>query len=482
MSVEGYQEWAYVLGQNGADITQMGTAMKTLSTVMDGTSTSGVAAMNELGISLQGLNQEEAFEAAVTALQGIDDETEKARLAQDLFGKSYQDLLPLLNQSANDTEDLKNKAHELGLVLSEDAVASGVEFTDTLDNLKQSFGAIGTKLGTSFMPVITEIMNFIIENMPAIQSAVEGFAPVLLGLLTTLQPIFEQLITQLLPSVLQMITSLIPFLDIVIQAILPPILSIITQLLPFIVQIADQVLPIIVNLITALLPVIMPIIESVLPPLLELLNMLLPPLLELLNLILPPITKAAQLLAGILTDALGGAFQALKPIIEAVNQTLGGLITFITGVFTGNWKKAWEGVKSIFSGIINGISAIFKAPINAIISGINAFIRGINKIKIPSWVPGVGGKGFNIATIPMLAHGGEVTEEGDALVGEAGPEIVRLKKGAQVIPLSNTGGKVEINLNIENFNNERKQDIRELVNEILEIAEEKRKRQEAAFA
>ena len=64
---------------------------------------------------------------------------------------------------------------------------------------------------------------------------------------------------------------------------------------------------------------------------------------------------------------------------------LSGIIDFVGGVFTGNWARAWNGVKNIFSNIVSGFAGIFKAPINAIISGINSFIGGLNKIKIPNW-------------------------------------------------------------------------------------------------
>ena len=82
-----------------------------------------------------------------------------------------------------------------------------------------------------------------------------------------------------------------------------------------------------------------------------------------------------------------------------------GIIDFLTGVFTGNWKKAWTGIKNIFKSIVNGFANIFKLPINLIIDGINAFISGLNKIKIPNWVPMVGGKGFDVPKIPKLAQG-----------------------------------------------------------------------------
>ena len=95
----------------------------------------------------------------------------------------------------------------------------------------------------------------------------------------------------------------------------------------------------------------------------------------------------------------------MKNGIDSVKQVLDGIIQFITGVFNGDWGRAWEGIKSVFSGIVSGIANIFKQPINTIIDGINTFIRGVNKIKIPDWVPLVGGKGFNISTIPRLKVG-----------------------------------------------------------------------------
>ena len=83
------------------------------------------------------------------------------------------------------------------------------------------------------------------------------------------------------------------------------------------------------------------------------------------------------------------------------------IIDFIKNVFAGNWKAAWQNVKNIFSNIISGIGNIFKLPINFIIDGMNAFIKGLNKLKIPDWVPGVGGKGLNIPLIKKLRVGME---------------------------------------------------------------------------
>ena len=136
-------------------------------------------------------------------------------------------------------------------------------------------------------------------------------------------------------------------------------------------------------------------------------------------------------LAGVFTTAWGIIKSTLVAfrdtganIINTIKGVFSGLITFITGVFSGDWKKAWSGVVQIFSSVFQGIKNAFKIPINWVIDGINSFIRGLNRIKIPNWVPVVGGKGFSIGTIPRLATGGIITEPTTALIGEAGPEMV----------------------------------------------------------
>jgi phage-related protein len=87
--------------------------------------------------------------------------------------------------------------------------------------------------------------------------------------------------------------------------------------------------------------------------------------------------------------------------------TLTGLLDFITGVFTGDWKKAWNGVKTIFKSVFDGLVGIVKYPLNLIIDAINALIAGLNKIKLPNW--GIFGnyanKSVNIPKIPKLATG-----------------------------------------------------------------------------
>ncbi len=153
--------------------------------------------------------------------------------------------------------------------------------------------------------------------------------------------------------------------------------------------------------------------------------------------VLKDTTKSTfDFITGFIGGAMDGAVKIISDYVNAITRIFGGIIDFVTGVFTGDWSRAWQGIVDIFGGIFEGIAAVAKAPINAMITLINGFIGGLNNIKIPKWVPGIGGKGFHIGKIPYLAEGGTILN-GQAIVGEAGPELLTAKNGkTTVTPLS----------------------------------------------
>ncbi|HAP6104297.1 TPA: phage tail tape measure protein [Enterococcus faecium] len=153
-------------------------------------------------------------------------------------------------------------------------------------------------------------------------------------------------------------------------------------------------------------------------------------------------------LGGFIGGVFGGIIANFNNYFNAGKRIFNGFLDFVTGVFTGNWSKAWQGVVNIFGGIFDGIVALAKAPINGLIGLINDFIGLANKIKVPKGVPIVGGKGIHFDKIPYLAQGGHLIN-GQAIVGEAGPELLTAKNGkTTVTPLSDEekrrgiGGKV----------------------------------------
>ena len=146
--------------------------------------------------------------------------------------------------------------------------------------------------------------------------------------------------------------------------------------------------------------------------------------------------EAFKFLGGYVGGIFDGIVKNFTNFKNAGERILKGLVGFVTGVFTGDWKKAWEGVKNIFGGIFEGIAAVAKASLNTMIGFINGFIGGLNNIKIPKWVPKVGGKSFSIGKLPFLATGGHLLN-GQAIVGEAGPELLSVGGGkTTVTPLT----------------------------------------------
>ena len=137
---------------------------------------------------------------------------------------------------------------------------------------------------------------------------------------------------------------------------------------------------------------------------LEIYNKFIDPIVKfLLEILSPAWTTVTNFVIGVLGQWVADIIDIASSVIGAFT----GIVDFIAGVFTGNWKKAWEGIRSIFKNIVEGLVTIIKSPINVMISMINSFIAGLNKIKLPNWegLGSLAGKGFNIPKIPKLAQG-----------------------------------------------------------------------------
>lgn len=131
----------------------------------------------------------------------------------------------------------------------------------------------------------------------------------------------------------------------------------------------------------------------------------------------------------IITPVVDNAFTGITELWDkGLKPTLKAICDFVENVFSGDFLNAWRNITEALAGIWEGIKVIFKTPINAVIDMINGFIKNINGIKIPDWVPGMGGTGLlNLPTIPRLASGG-VLEKGQVglLEGNGAEAVVPL--------------------------------------------------------
>lgn len=147
---------------------------------------------------------------------------------------------------------------------------------------------------------------------------------------------------------------------------------------------------------------------------------------------------------GFIGEILNIFFETVKGIFDSFKRIFGGICEFLSGVFTADWSRAWEGIKEIVGGILDGIIAfgkgkinffitLFEGMANAIIKAFNSVKKLLNKfkIKIPDWVPELGGKelGFNLKmtpeiSLPRLSKGGILNMGQLFLARENGPELV----------------------------------------------------------
>lgn len=395
ISKQAYQEWSYVLGQNGMDIGKLEVGMKTLTSKMDAAASgtkSAQEAFDALGVSWDDGNgklkdQETMMNEALYALADMENGTEKARLATELFGKAGIEMMPMLNNGAEGMADLTQRAHDLGLVVSDEAVSAGVLLGDTMDDVKQSLGAVITKIGVEALPIIQSLLDWLLEQMPTIQAV--------------LGTVFEVVTTGVTAVI-----NFISYLTEIVQAKLPEIQAIVEKVVSAIVIFWNSHLKPCVEAIVAF-------IQNVLAPAFK------------------------TVFENIILPCVEAVFKGIQALWEgSLKPILTGITDFLTGVFTGNWKQAFEGLSTIVSGVFDGMVTLVKVPINAIIGMVNKFIGGLNNLSVPDWVPGIGGKGINIPEIPLLAKGGTILKAGKAIVGEAGAELVDLPAGATVRPLS----------------------------------------------
>lgn len=158
LSAEAYQEWDAVMQHSGTSMESMKSSMKTLANAAEG----GNKAFEAIGLTLEevgNMSQEELFEATIAGLQGIEDSTQRTYLAGQLLGKGATELGALLNTSAEDTQAMRDRVHELGGVMSDDAVKAAAAYQDSLQDMQTAISGLGRGMLSEFLPAATQMMD-----------------------------------------------------------------------------------------------------------------------------------------------------------------------------------------------------------------------------------------------------------------------------------------------------------------------------------
>lgn len=364
VSREAYQELSFALSQSGTDVSKLQGGLKTLSTQAEKNN----KYFEQLGISLTDVNgnaktQEQLFFDVTNALQSMEEGTEKTTIATTLLGKSGTELMPLFNGAAGSLDEMRQQAHDLGLVLDNDVIDNGVNLTDALDQMKRSLSAVMTQLGGKLMPVVEKAADFITANVPKLNSMIEQIAPIFEEAFDTIVPVLMDLASELLPSVMNVVTALLPPISRIFKALTPIVAQLIEKLAPIIVKIIEKLLPPLVDIIEELLP-ILDMVLTVLDPIFDLLLDLLDPVadilemlspviklgLELIKAVLEPLMPILKVAADLIGNVLGGAVSSVSELIgDGLMPIIQGFIDFLNGDFEGGAEEAGEGLLNAFS-------------------------------------------------------------------------------------------------------------------------------------
>lgn len=294
---------------------------------------------------------------------------------------------------------------------------------DHLDDIRgiigNVFGENGVAVFDGFLNTITTVKDRIVgifspENLASVRTAIVGMFGEnagtgfdnIVSIGQSVIGVFQQIVNFGTQTVKPMFVQVFGWVS---TTLLPGLLNAFNAIAP-------QIGPLVTNIGTAVMNVatlignairkILPVIENIVMVLVNVVATVAPPIIA----------------------AVSQIFANISNVVTSVQGVFDGLIQFITGVFTGNWASAWEGVKSIFGNAFSALVELCKVPINAVIGVINGAIRGINSIvgggvTIPDWLPGGGGTfSLHLNEIPMLAKGGFT--DGVSIAGEAGTEAV----------------------------------------------------------
>lgn len=413
--------------ESGAwNLDKIGDAVKEFSIrAIDGSETTK-AGFKALGLNADetaakfaagGDTAKEAFQEVVKGLSEMEDPLAQNTAGVNLFGTMWEDLGP---EAVAALASISDGAYDAAGAMDQIKEVKYDDLGSMFESLKRSVEMLALPLGEELLPILSELIEAVLpmveEALPPLADAAGEMIQQLSPMIEELLPVLMDCLSDLLPPLMDIVNEILPVLTELFLELIPPIVEVAEALLPALLDIINALLPI----IEALFPVLEPLIEcftSLLEPILALIEEALVPLLEalepIIECILELVIPTLQILLSVFEEVFEGIVSSVSGQIQRVTTVMKELMAFIKNVFTGNWKAAWENVRKIFTTIAESIGEFFKIPINRMIDLINGFIDGLNKIKIPDWVPGFGGMSFNIPRIPRLRIGMDYVPEDD---------------------------------------------------------------------
>ncbi len=387
MGAEEYQKWAYAAKLGGMEMATLEGVMvkqqKSFSDAVEGSKTAS-AAYQRLGIDIKQVgSSSEAFDLVIKRLADMEDTTERNALANDLFGKSYAELAPMLAEGSAGIEALKQEAAALGGVMSEEAVAAGAEFGDTMDRIKFTAGGLASTLGAMLLPAAKGVAGGMQEVLTGVNAALkDGFQP------EDVRTVGELISSKLMEG-LRSISKHIPAFVKVVSASLSEAMGIIVGMLPELLPaLADGALQLMTGVISAITENVQPLVDAAvavvgkfgeflvtaLPQLIVAAAQIMTALMMGISEQLPTLIPAA--VNAILT-IVQGLIDNLPMLIEAAIQIMMGLATGIIDSLPVLIQRIPEIIQNIVTTLVDNLPLLIEASIEIIIALAEGLITNI---------------------------------------------------------------------------------------------------------
>lgn len=351
VSAEFYQEWEAVLQHSGTSMSSMTATFKTLANAAQDMSADQQAAFEKLGISIEdvaSLSTEDLFEQVISGLQQMEEGTERTAIATDLLGRGAMEMGALLNTSAEDTQKMIDTVHELGGVMSDEAVKAGAAFQDSLQDLKTSLNGLKNNLAAEFLPSMVEVMDGLAAvfsgDSSGIEKAKEGIQNFIDELSEQLPKVADfggEVISALLEGISDNLTDITGVAVDIIGELVTELISLAPTLVDSAVEIIDQLFGFLQENAYVIADGAVSIITSLVNGISDLLPDLIPATVDIVMQVVKGITdNAGKLVAAALQliMSLGAG------LIEALPQLAGAIISIPESIADSLVNYDWASV------------------------------------------------------------------------------------------------------------------------------------------
>ena len=287
------------------------------------------------------------FAATIAGFQGMADSTDRAALANDLFGKSGQNLTPLFNETTESTKELMQAAEDLGMVMSEDAVKASADYQDALDTMQRTLGGLKNTLMSDFLPGITEVMTGLSSifggdtegGIEQITAGIDGLVDNILNALPTVLDLASEIVVGLADAIIENLPKL---MDTGVEIIMK-LSSAVIDMLPEILRVGLDILVTLCEGIIDALPELIPTLTDV--------------IIEMVDILTQPdmIQRLLECSLQLMIALADGLIRAIPKLLGAIPTIIGNVATALKNSAKELFEPALTWGKDLIDNFVQGI-------------------------------------------------------------------------------------------------------------------------------